>query len=140
MAFSFKNICIRVTKLWQVFLFSLLKKVQKFVVYVICDANVEQSVTINMPTNSGFRCEMMWSITGDYQYQERILLWIQEEFEDTKGAIRIRISKKNRQHNGQKKKHKWSITDIYQYKDIFCRNINHFYFINKSGLVLCVLF
>ena len=27
-----------------------------------------------------------------------------EEFEDTKGAIRIRISKKNRQHNGQEKK------------------------------------
>jgi hypothetical protein len=28
----------------------------------------------------------------------------QDEFEDTKGAIRIRISKKNRQHNDQKKK------------------------------------
>jgi hypothetical protein len=28
------------------------------------------------------------------------------EFEDTKGVIRIRISKKNRQHNGQKKKYK----------------------------------
>ena len=27
----------------------------------------------------------------------------QEEFEDTKGAIRIRISKKNRQHNDRKK-------------------------------------
>jgi hypothetical protein len=27
----------------------------------------------------------------------------EEEFEDTKGLIRIRISKKNRQHNGQKK-------------------------------------
>ena len=27
-----------------------------------------------------------------------------EEFEDTKGAIRIRISKKNKQHNGQKKR------------------------------------
>jgi len=27
----------------------------------------------------------------------------EEEFEDTKGVIRIRISKKNRQHNGQKK-------------------------------------
>jgi hypothetical protein len=27
-----------------------------------------------------------------------------EEFEDTKGAIRIRMSKKNRKHNGQKKK------------------------------------
>jgi hypothetical protein len=29
-----------------------------------------------------------------------------EEFEDTKGVIRIRISKNNRQHNGQKKKDK----------------------------------
>jgi hypothetical protein len=29
---------------------------------------------------------------------------ILEEFEDTKGVIKIRISKKNRQHNGQKKK------------------------------------
>jgi len=28
----------------------------------------------------------------------------EEEFEDTKGAIRIRISKKNRQHNVQKEK------------------------------------
>jgi len=28
------------------------------------------------------------------------------EFEDTKGAIRIRKSKKDRQHNGQKKKDK----------------------------------
>jgi hypothetical protein len=30
----------------------------------------------------------------------------QEEFKDTKGVIRIRISKKDRQHNGQKKKYK----------------------------------
>jgi hypothetical protein len=30
----------------------------------------------------------------------------QEEFEDTKGVIRIRISKKKRQHNDQKKKDK----------------------------------
>ena len=29
---------------------------------------------------------------------------IQEEFEDTKGGIRIHRLKKNRQHNGQKKK------------------------------------
>ena len=29
----------------------------------------------------------------------------QEEFEDTEGAIRNRISKKNRHHNGQKKKY-----------------------------------
>jgi hypothetical protein len=31
---------------------------------------------------------------------------LSEEFEDTKGVIRIRISKKNRQHNGQKKKNR----------------------------------
>ena len=29
-----------------------------------------------------------------------------EDFEDTKGVIRIRISMKNKQHNGQKKKYK----------------------------------
>ena len=29
-----------------------------------------------------------------------------EELEDTEGVIRIHISKKNRQHNGQKKKDK----------------------------------
>ena len=30
----------------------------------------------------------------------------EEELEDAKGVIRIRISKKNKQHNGQKKKYK----------------------------------
>ena len=30
--------------------------------------------------------------------------YLKEEFEDTKGVIRSRKSKKNRQHNGQKKK------------------------------------
>ena len=34
----------------------------------------------------------------------------EEEFEDTKGIIRIRISKKNRQSNGQKKKYKRQTT------------------------------
>jgi hypothetical protein len=36
----------------------------------------------------------------------------QEEFEDTKGVIRIHISKKNRQHNGQKKKYKRTNSDL----------------------------
>jgi len=31
---------------------------------------------------------------------------LKEEFEDTKGVIRLRVSKKNQQHNGQKKKDK----------------------------------
>jgi hypothetical protein len=35
-----------------------------------------------------------------------------EELEDTKGIIRIRISKKNRQHNGQKKKYKRTNNDL----------------------------
>jgi len=36
----------------------------------------------------------------------------QEEFEDNKGAIRIRVSKKNRQHNGQQKKYKRTNNDL----------------------------
>ena len=36
----------------------------------------------------------------------------QEEFEDTKGVIRIHISKKNRQYNGQKKKDKRTNSDL----------------------------
>ena len=36
----------------------------------------------------------------------------QEEFEDTKGVIKIRISKKTRQHNGQKKKYKRTNNDL----------------------------
>ena len=36
----------------------------------------------------------------------------QEEFEDTEGAIRIRLSKKNRQHNGQKKEYKRTNNDL----------------------------
>jgi hypothetical protein len=35
-----------------------------------------------------------------------------EEFEDTKGVIRICISKKNRQPNGQKKKEKRTNNDL----------------------------
>jgi hypothetical protein len=37
---------------------------------------------------------------------------VQEEFEDTKGVIRIRITKKNRQHNGQKKKCKGTNNEL----------------------------
>jgi tRNA A-37 threonylcarbamoyl transferase component Bud32 len=35
----------------------------------------------------------------------------EEEFEDTKGVIKIRIPKKNRQHNGQKQKYKRTNND-----------------------------
>jgi len=35
-----------------------------------------------------------------------------EEFEDTKGVIRIRKSKKDKQHNGQKKKDKRTNNDL----------------------------
>ena len=37
---------------------------------------------------------------------------MQEEFKDTKEAIRIRILKKNKQHNGQKKKYKRTNNDL----------------------------
>jgi hypothetical protein len=45
-----------------------------------------------------------------------ILWFVEEEFEDTKGAIRIRISKKNRQYNDQKKREKEQITIYKTYK------------------------
>jgi hypothetical protein len=37
---------------------------------------------------------------------QKCFVSFEEEFEDTKEVIRIRKSKKNRQHNGQKKKYK----------------------------------
>ena len=37
---------------------------------------------------------------------------LSKEFEDTKRVIRIRISKKNRQHNGQTKKYKRTNNDL----------------------------
>jgi hypothetical protein len=36
----------------------------------------------------------------------------QEELDDTKWVTIIRISKKNRRHNGQKKKYKWTNNDL----------------------------
>jgi hypothetical protein len=42
-----------------------------------------------------------------------IIRLVQEELEDTKGVIRIRVSKKNRKHNGQKKKDKRTNNDIH---------------------------
>jgi len=38
---------------------------------------------------------------------------VQEVFEDTKGVIRIRKSKKDRQRNGQKKKDKRTTNDLH---------------------------
>jgi hypothetical protein len=40
-----------------------------------------------------------------FAYSEKYM-HMKEELEDTKGVIRIRISKKNRQSNGQMKKDK----------------------------------
>ena len=42
-----------------------------------------------------------------------ILHFFIEEFEDTKGVMRIRKSKKNRQHNDQKKKGQPTIYKTY---------------------------
>jgi hypothetical protein len=40
------------------------------------------------------------------------LQYLEEEFENTKGVIIIRISKKNTHHNGQKKKDKRTNNDL----------------------------
>ena len=41
-----------------------------------------------------------------------VVLRDQEEFEDTKGVIIIRLSKKNRQHNDQKKTYRRTNNDL----------------------------
>jgi len=41
------------------------------------------------------------------------MFYEEEEFEDTKGVIRIRKLKKDRQHNGQKKKDKRTNNDLH---------------------------
>jgi hypothetical protein len=67
-------------------------------------------------SNCKLRLRRDWRYQRGYQnpyIEEQTTQWPkrkstkgQEEFEDTKGVIRIRISKKNRQNNGQKKKYK----------------------------------
>jgi hypothetical protein len=69
---------------------------------------------------------------------------MQEEFEDTKGVIRIRILKKNRQHNGQKEKYKrssymfmyifsWNCAKVHVYAYIFYK-VDIYVFIVKKFL------
>jgi hypothetical protein len=48
--------------------------------------------------------------------------WLQEEFEDIKGEIRIHISKKNRLHIVQKKKYKRTTDDLQNH--LFCRKVS----------------
>jgi hypothetical protein len=54
---------------------------------------------LNLPCGGGHR-----------KYAGAVVVVI--EFEGTKGVIRIRLSKKNRQHNGQKKKYKRTNNDL----------------------------
>ena len=48
----------------------------------------------------------MATYCNDASFCFRLNCICMQKFEDTKGAIRICISKKNRKHNGQKKKNK----------------------------------
>ena len=50
----------------------------------------------------------IFSLLNDHEY----LTPLEEEFEDTKGVIRIRKLQKDRQHNGQKKKDKGTNNDL----------------------------
>ena len=53
-----------------------------------------------------------WKIREKMAEDNYDIINYQEEFEDVKGAIKIRISKKNRQHNGQKKTYKRTNNDL----------------------------
>jgi hypothetical protein len=51
-------------------------------------------------------------VEDDLCLREIYLCSLQEEFEYTKGANRIRILKKNRQQDVEKKKYKWTKNDL----------------------------
>ena len=53
---------------------------------------------------SGVIVSVLVSSVVEHGFEHQLGQRLQEEFEHTKGIIRIRISKKNTQHNGQKKK------------------------------------
>jgi len=60
-----------------------------------------------------------------------------EEFEATKVVIRIRISKKNRQHNGQKKRYKRTNNDLQNINIIYFYTVDikiHLLYENKHNL------
>ena len=54
----------------------------------------------------------LFLISADLSNQDTV---IEEEFEDAKGVIRIRISKKNRQYNGEKKEYERTNNDLKTY-------------------------
>ena len=49
-------------------------------------------------------------VLPNLDYRIKYMEQTKKKFDDTKGAIRIRISKKNRQHNGQKQSTKGQTT------------------------------
>ena len=55
---------------------------------------------------SGVIVSVLVSSVVEHGFEHQLGQRLQEEFEHTKGIIRIRISKKNTQHNGQKKRYK----------------------------------
>ena len=65
---------------------------------------------------------LFWEVCKDCVLLHCSMLTIIEEFEDAKGVIRIRKLKKNRQHNGQKKKdNKRSTKHTHKTKDWVAR-------------------
>jgi hypothetical protein len=63
------------------------------------------------PHNTMSSTDTQHDVSLDFPYMVYPSTYL-EDCEDTKGLIRIRISKKNRQHNGQKKKYKRTNNDL----------------------------
>ena len=64
-----------------------------------------------------------WSLNrGDHMDRFDCISLSKEESEDTKGVIRI-CKSRNSQHNGQKKKDKWTNNDLHYVGTVFCSNI-----------------
>jgi hypothetical protein len=57
------------------------------------------------------QCRSILCLRNEEKHKSKVR-FVEEEFEDTKETIRIRISKRTRQHNDQKKKYKRTNNDL----------------------------
>jgi hypothetical protein len=77
----------------------------------LIDYTYDKKNTTNGWKTSSSRSLQNFNSLTQFEFFLYTILVSQEVFEDTKGVIRIRISK-NRQHNGQKKKYKRTNNDL----------------------------
>jgi hypothetical protein len=79
-------------------------------VYTCLYVNKQIDRNINVMSSIKCQCRSILCLRNEEKHKSKVRFV--EEFEDTKGVIRIHILKKDRQHNGQKKKYRRTNNDL----------------------------